>query len=746
MFHLVFHFIHLKIHVLYFSPRKQRGTSDSDDEPDSSIRPAASSGAQVSSGYKHFFQMMPKSVELDDEIELESPKRVRRNLFPSSQHQSEFSDISSYKSTSCDESSSLSNNSEYAPFEDYEHQESSDGVVSPSPPPPPIRHYDLEASYSGAILPSPGDLFIDDEPSDHDDPHDEQPHTTPNPASASAAHSKHPMLPSCQCKKECSRLINEARRKELHEQLWAMTYNERKQFMALHVERSTPKRPRVAAERLQRRRKISRRYFLPNEKGMRTEICRIFFLATFGFTSDSAIRQIFVTTPRDSAIVQGDKRGRSSPANKFSTNVYDTIKAHINSYHPCISHYRRKHAPNRKYLPPDVTIKAMHTDFNDKHQKVSYATYRKIVARMNISFAKTGGEACEQCDDFKQNHKPIHASFQDDCEICQNQQDHDQNAIQARTKYRQHAEHGENDTTYLSADMQKVQLIPRMPQVKTSFFTSRLLVFHETFAPLGELRSELDHDKRVFACVWHEASSGRSAPDVTSAFAAAINNHDSKPHLKIWLDNCTSQNKNWYLFTSLVRIVNSLTMYPETIELLFLEKGHTFMSADSFHGHVEKYILKKANTRPLCDFEDFKSALECCGVAPKVHQLKAGEIRQWDSGVSKGKNVPKIQLAKVKAALFERGNTQGMRVKLSHSEDNYTDYPFLKRNTVEEIENKKLPSPIEKERGIASTKKQKIVDNLVKHMPSERQKLFWKNLPVDDNAVDLENTNDEHVL
>ena len=301
-----------------------------------------------------------------------------------------------------------------------------------------------------------------------------------------------------------------------------MTYNERKQLQALHVETSTPKRPRTEGHRLQRRRKISRQYFLPNEKGIRTEICRKFFLATFGFTSDSTVRQLFVTTPRDSTNVPGDKRGRSSPANKLSANVYDTITAHINSYHPCISHYRRKHAPNRKYLPPDVTINAMHTDFNDKHQKVSYATYRKAVARMNISFAKTGGEICEQCDDFNQNHKPIQAIFEENCEICQNQQEHDQNAIQSRTKYRQHAEHGDNDTTYLSADMQKVQLIPRMPQVKTSFFTSRLLVFHETFAPLGELRSELDINKRVFACVWHEASSGRSAADVTSAFAAAI--------------------------------------------------------------------------------------------------------------------------------------------------------------------------------------------------------------------------------
>ena len=69
--------------------------------------------------------------------------------------------------------------------------------------------------------------------------------------------------------------------------------------------------------------------------------------------------------------------------------------------------------------------------------------------------------------------------------------------------------------------------------------------------------------------------------------------------------------------------------------------------------------------------------------------------------------MPKIQLAKEKAALFEKGNTQGMRVKLSHSQNDYTDYPFLKRKTVEEIESDILPSPIEKERGIPGAKKKR---------------------------------------
>ena len=37
---------------------------------------------------------------------------------------------------------------------------------------------------------------------------------------------------------------------------------------------------------------------------------------------------------------------------------------------------------------------------------------------------------------------------------------------------------------YFSADLQKVVMLPRLPGNKTSVFTQRIILFHETFAPL----------------------------------------------------------------------------------------------------------------------------------------------------------------------------------------------------------------------------------------------------------------------
>nr|CAI5819387.1 unnamed protein product [Callosobruchus analis] len=54
-----------------------------------------------------------------------------------------------------------------------------------------------------------------------------------------------------------------------------------------------------------------------------------------------------------------DQRGLYAPINKI---VETPIRNHINSFNPKAPHYRRSHAPNRKYLPADLSITQMYED------------------------------------------------------------------------------------------------------------------------------------------------------------------------------------------------------------------------------------------------------------------------------------------------------------------------------------------------------------------------------------------------
>ena len=75
-----------------------------------------------------------------------------------------------------------------------------------------------------------------------------------------------------------------------------------------------------------------------------------------------------------------------------------------------------------------------------------------------------------------------------------------------------------------------------------------------------------------------------------------------KKKIKLWVDNCSAQNKNWMLFTFLCRIVNDLKYDCDEI-ISYFEPGHTFMAADAFHKAVEDGMREVRNVYDFLDFE-----------------------------------------------------------------------------------------------------------------------------------------------
>ena len=148
----------------------------------------------------------------------------------------------------------------------------------------------------------------------------------------------------------------------------------------------------------------------------------------------------------------------------------------------------------------------------------------------------------------------------------------------------------------LTADMQRVIVLPKLT-IKEHVFVSRLVTFNETFVSktLG---------KPDYCIIWQKAIAGRKAPDVASAFLQLIR-QCNEDHIWLWADNCSGQNKNWYLFTDLAKCVN--TLGPETITIKYLEKGHTFMAADAIHGNIGKLFRK---TSTVVTFDDFVQLCE----------------------------------------------------------------------------------------------------------------------------------------
>ena len=112
--------------------------------------------------------------------------------------------------------------------------------------------------------------------------------------------------------------------------------------------------------------------------------------------------------------------------------------------------------------------------------------------------------------------------------------------------------------------MRRVIVLPKLT-TKKHLFVNRLVTFNETFASKTP-------GKPDYCILCHEAIAGRKSPDVASAFLQLIRlcNED---HICLWLDNCSSQNKNWYLFTGVAQSVN--TWGAETITIKYLVHIHS---------------------------------------------------------------------------------------------------------------------------------------------------------------------------
>ena len=326
------------------------------------------------------------------------------------------------------------------------------------------------------------------------------------------------------------------------------------------------------------------------------------FLSTLGRKTDGIVTEL--RKRRNSSFSNfvspiNDNRGRQ-PCLKTADK--DDIIQHINSYHPCVTHYMQKNAPNRRYINPDLTVSDMYKDYNEKATiQVCYNTYRTVFNQQNIGFSQPSVDECPICLSNKDHMREILMDELHDsqiCESCQLYDAHKKKYVESREEYQREIP---PEVVSFTGDMQKVLIIPKLT-TKEHLFVSRLVVFNETFA----CRSGGHPD---FCILWHEAISGRKATDVASSYFKLLSEAGVPENVEIWTDNCSGQNKNWYLLTTLVQCVN--TWGPNIITMKYLEKGHTFMAADTVHGAIGKKWKKKTK---VADFADF---VEICEKATK---------------------------------------------------------------------------------------------------------------------------------
>ena len=214
---------------------------------------------------------------------------------------------------------------------------------------------------------------------------------------------KHPLLDKCSCKRSCIDKLPEVQRKNIHTSFWELEYNEQKIWVFQHVIQSSPKQANPNNSGTAQ--KAVREYWMPSAKGEQVTVCKHMFMSTLGYTADKFITTALNTTT-NFGVTAADKRGKHKPKHAMTDAQKETAERHIKSFNPQISHYRREHAPNRLYLPSELSKQEMFEDYlnierEPDEKPLSYCKYARLVSDLNISFAKLGDEECEMCETHK---------------------------------------------------------------------------------------------------------------------------------------------------------------------------------------------------------------------------------------------------------------------------------------------------------------------------------------------------------
>ena len=94
----------------------------------------------------------------------------------------------------------------------------------------------------------------------------------------------------------------------------------------------------------------------------------------------------------------------------------------------------------------------------------------------------------------------------------------------------------------------------------------------------------------------------------------------------IFAHRCSAQNKCWFLYTALCNAVNSnLNETLQSVTLKYFERGHSFMSADSYHHLVEKGTNEKKN---IYDFQEFVDVLK---INDEAIVMKSSDFLDFDT-------------------------------------------------------------------------------------------------------------------
>ncbi len=327
------------------------------------------------------------------------------------------------------------------------------------------------------------------------------------------------------------------------------------------------------------------------------------------------------------------------------------IVEHIQSFTCRASHYRRRGAPGRKYLPSDLNVHRMHELFEaQNHAQTSYSLYYSVFSKdFNLGFGHSATDACSDCAKYKiritdPNLTETEKRMESASFILHRRRAHMFYDLLGRV--------AEGHVT-LCFDMMQNMVLPKNPIGQAYYSRQMYLYLFGVVVHHGENSHQKKGDVHLY--VWQENESSKDSNMIASALSDCLkvrlqDKVGRSRGLRLFSDSCFGQNKNMNMVSMLMELHQ---FFPNLgIEHTFPVRGHSFLPADRVFGRIEQKI-RKIDTILLpqeyhdilqqfghvhvygTDWEafDYRSATKECVKAQK--SFKISEARMLDLSTNK---------------------------------------------------------------------------------------------------------------
>jgi len=287
---------------------------------------------------------------------------------------------------------------------------------------------------------------------------------------------------------------------------------------------------------------------------------------------------------RDNGLFVGkDNRTNRKSLNKTPISALNLVKEYINSFPKVESHYCRRDS-SKLYLSSDLNKALMYRLYTDHFCKernispVSFFIYKQTFNAFDpqLSFFLPKKDQCFHCN---ANNNAI-----DKTDIENYWVQHKERvkvAIQMKSddKKKSALDNGKSFRT-ISFDLQAILSLPFSGENQL-YYKRKLNVYNFTI---------FDSYKNEGYCyVWDECSGKKGSAEIGTCLINYLSHlTESVTHVSTFSDTCGGQNRNKNILAAMLYAVNCIDNI-ETIDVKFMESGHSYLEADTIHGTIERH-------------------------------------------------------------------------------------------------------------------------------------------------------------